>query len=96
MKYDLVIAYRICPKMSKNPAGNFPNKFEFSKFCLDSFKRSLGDLNVKIYALLDNCPDEYKKLFIDNFKKENLEIIHTNLGNKGTFKKTNRNFIHPE
>jgi hypothetical protein len=87
MKYDLTITYRICPKMSKNPAGNFANKFEFSKFCLESFKKSLEDLNVKIYALLDNCPKEYEALFTNNFNKEDLEIIHTNLGNKGTFKK---------
>ncbi len=87
MKYDLVIVYRICPKMSKNPAGNFENKFEFSKFCLNSFKEALTGINFKLYALLDNCPKEYEELFTNNFDKENLEIIHTSLGNKRTFEK---------
>ena len=87
MKHDLVIVYRICPKMSKNPAGNFENKFEFSKFCLNSFKEALADTNFKLYALLDNCPEEYEDLFTNNFNRENLEILHTNLGNKGTFEK---------
>lgn len=87
MKYDLVVAYRICPKLSKNSAGPITDKFEFSKFCLDSFKKSLRGLKVKVYVLLDNCPKEYEELFTNNFDKEDLEIIHTNLGNKGTFEK---------
>lgn len=88
MKYDLVIAYRIYPKMSKNPVGVFGNdKYMFSKKCLESFKSAISGLNCKVYAVLDNCPSEYEKLFLDNFKKEDLEMIHINMGNKGTFKK---------
>jgi hypothetical protein len=87
MKYDLTIAYRIYPKISKVPPIYDNNKLILSKICLESFKKSLGKLNVKIYVLLDNCPNEYEKLFIDNFNKNDLVIIHVNLGNKGTFKK---------
>jgi hypothetical protein len=87
MKYDLVIAYRICPRLSKNSAGPITDKFEFSQFCLDSFRRSLSGLNVKIFALLDDCPKKYEELFINNFNRNDLEIIHTKLGNKGTFNK---------
>jgi hypothetical protein len=87
MKYDLVIAYRIYPKMSKNPAGSFANKYELSKFCLASLKKALDGLNFKLYALLDGCPKEYEDLFKENFKKEDLEIINYNsLGNKKTWK----------
>jgi hypothetical protein len=88
MKYDLVITYRICPKLSKNPAGHFANKFELSKFCLLSMKKALEGLNYKIYALLDGCPKEYESLFTDNFNNDDLEIIHfDSLGNKKTWKK---------
>ena len=89
MKYDLVIAYRIYPKMSKNPVDDFGHdKYVFAEKCLTSLKTALGELTCKVYAILDNnCPPEYEKLFTNRFKKDDLEIIHTNLGNKGTFKK---------
>ena len=88
MKYDLVVAYRIYPGVSKIPPA-FPNdKLALSRFCLESFKKSLEGLNVKIYALLDKCPREYESLFLDYFKADDLEIIHLNgIGNKNTFKK---------
>ena len=89
MKYDLVIAYRICPKMSKkSPDYVGTDKLSFSKKCLESFKKSLEGLNYKIYALLDNCPKDYEDLFVDLFKPESFEILHLeDYGNKKTFKK---------
>lgn len=88
MKYDLVIAYRIYPGLSKIPPV-FPNdKYKLSKLCLESFKKSLEGLNFKICALLDTCPEEYTALFKEIFNKDNLEIINLdNQGNKKTFKK---------
>lgn len=88
MKYDLVICYRICPKISKTPPVFADDKLKLSKLCLESFRESLSGLNFKIYALLDGCPEEYEDLFKKNFEQERLEIIHLdNLGNKKTFKK---------
>lgn len=89
MKYDLVIAYRICPKMSKKSPDYVGNdKLAFSKKCLESFKKSLDGLSYKIYALLDNCPKEYEDLFVDLFGRESLEILNLqDYGNKRTFKK---------
>lgn len=89
MKYDLVIAYRICPKMSKkSPDYVGTDKLAFSRKCLESFKNSLEGLNYKIYALLDNCPKEYEDLFVNLFGRESLEILHLeDYGNKRTFKK---------
>lgn len=87
MKYDLVVAYRICPKISKIPPAYPDNKYELSKFCLESFKKSIEGLKVKMFVLLDNCPPEYDNLFLNIFSKDDLVLIHTSLGNKGTYKK---------
>jgi len=85
--YDLVVAYRIYPKVSKSPPVFQNDKYKLAHLCLKSFKESLGSLNAKIYALLDNCPPEYDDLFYRYFKKENLEIIRLNgVGNQATFK----------
>jgi hypothetical protein len=88
MKYDLTIAYRIYPKISKIPPAFPTDKFKLSKLCLESFKKSTEGLRIKIYALLDGCPKEYEEIFKENFKAEDLEILNLeNIGNKKTFKK---------
>ena len=63
--YDLVVAYRIFPKVSKSPPIFQNNKYKLAHLCLKSFKESLGSLKVKIYALLDNCPPNMKIYLID-------------------------------
>jgi len=82
---DVAVAYRIYPG-AKSPAF-FPNeKFRLSEVCLRSFKRSLGNLRIKIWAILDGCPPEYEKLFRDVLTDENLEILQLDkIGNRGTF-----------
>ena len=88
MPYDLVVAYRICPKISKIPPAYPTDKYKLSKFCLESFKRSMEGLKVKIFVIADNCGDEYLDIFKDNFDSSDLEIISlVNCGNKGTFKR---------
>jgi hypothetical protein len=85
-KCDLAIAYRIYPKISKEPPIFKDDKKKLSDFCLRSFKQSLGNLNVKIWALLDNCPEDYEHLFKKYFNSEDLNIIHlAGIGNKATF-----------
>ncbi|MFX1308523.1 MAG: glycosyltransferase family 2 protein [Promethearchaeota archaeon] len=85
-KYDLAVAYRIYPKVSGTPPILANDKYNLAKICLKSFKACLGDLKVKIYALLDKCPKQYEKLFENSFEKEDLKIIRLNgIGNKGTF-----------
>ena len=87
-KYDIAIAYRIYPKVSKVPPVFADNKYLLAKLCLESFKRGLGSLYFKLFVILDNCPDEYEKLFKDNFNEENLEFIRLPFtGNSGTFGK---------
>ena len=57
-QYDLAIAYRVYPVVSK-PAQSLPlgeDKYLLSEVCFRSFKESLGTLRAKIWVLLDSCP----------------------------------------
>lgn len=84
--HKVAVAYRIYPKIPNNPAIFHNSKYELAKVSLKSFKKSLGSLNVKIWALLDNCPLEYEDLFRQYFKDEELEIIKLEgIGNKASF-----------
>ena len=92
--YDLAVAYRIYPKVSKVPLVFGDNKFKLAELCLRSFKNSLGSLRVKIWVLLDNCPAKYEELFKKYFDINDLEIIKLpGIGNRGTFKKTDSYII---
>ncbi len=88
--YDLAIAYRIYPKVAK-PAAGLPfsdDKLKLAEICLRSFKESLGDLRVKIWALLDGCPPEYSSLFQDYFQSRDLVLVPlAGVGNQATFGK---------
>jgi hypothetical protein len=54
--------------------------------CLRSFKKALGGLRVKIWALLDGCPPQYEALFRNTFPNGNLEILPLDkIGNLATF-----------
>lgn len=83
---DLVIAYRIYPGISKVPAFHSTDKLLLSELCLSSFRRALGGLRIKLWAILDGCPPEYDALFKQHFENCEIEIIHTNsIGNLATF-----------
>ena len=83
---DLAIAYRIYPGVSKKPAFFSTDKFRLSEMCLRSFKEALGELKVKIWAILDGCPPEYEALFRGMFDSNELEILPLNkTGNLATF-----------
>lgn len=82
---DLAVAYRIYPG-TKTPAFFPNNKYRLSEVCLRSFRRSLGNLRVKVFAILDGCPPEYAKLFQDVLGEDNLEILQPEkIGNRKTF-----------
>jgi hypothetical protein len=85
-QYDLAVAYRIYPKVSKIPAAFPDSKLKLASLCLRSFRRSLGPLRAKIFALLDGCPPEFERLFRDCFDPEDLELIRLQgIGNQATF-----------
>ena len=86
---DVAVAYRICPFMSRTPPPvHADSKFKLAALCLRSFKAALGSLDVKIWAILDNCPPEYEKLFTDLWTPEDLVLCpQPGIGNGGTFAK---------
>jgi hypothetical protein len=88
--YDLAIAYRIYPHVAKAATG-LPfseDKLSISEICLRSFKESLGNLRVKLWALLDGCPEEYTKLFHKYFDAGDLILVPLpGVGNRVTFGK---------
>lgn len=76
--YDVVVAYRVYPKISTNgnPPPVFPDdKLKLTEFCLQSYKNSLGGLRVKMWAILNTCPPEYEALFRRIWPAEDLEIV---------------------
>jgi hypothetical protein len=89
-RYDAAIAYRIYPKVAKSALG-LPfsdDKFCLSEVCLRSFKESLEGLRVKVWVLLDGCPDEYAQLFIKYFDEQDLVLVPLPaVGNRATFGK---------
>lgn len=87
MTYDLTIAYRIYPWVSKKPLFYSEDKLKLSELWIKSLKLWLWSLNAKIYVLLDNCPSAYENLFLKYFDKKNLEFIKYNwVWNLNTFK----------
>jgi hypothetical protein len=85
--YDLAVAWRIYPKISKTPLLCANNKFNLVSLCLKSFLQSTKNLNVKYFFILDGCPEEYNHLINELFKENNFVIIETpSIGNLATFK----------
>jgi hypothetical protein len=85
-KYDVAIAWRVYPGVTKTPPVFEDNKLKLVELCLRSLKASLGDLRVKFFALLDNCPSEYDDLLHAFFEEPDLDIRHYDgIGNEATF-----------
>src|SRR6266849_3107976 len=88
--FDVAIAYRIYPKVAESARG-FPfadDKLRLSEICLRSFKKSLGDLRIKLWVLLDGCPDDYADLFRKYFGAQELVLVPLQgAGNQGCFAK---------
>ena len=88
--YDVAVAYRIYPKMSK-PTSGLPfgnNKYLLAGVCLKSFKESLAGLRTKMWVLLDGCTPEYRDLFLQHFREEDLVFVELDhVGNQATFEK---------
>lgn len=84
--YDLAIAYRIYPELAQAAQGFSKDKFQLSEICLRSLKESLGNLRVKLWALLDGCPKKYEDLFRKYFDEEDLVLVPLpGVGNQATF-----------
>lgn len=87
--HEVAVAYRICPFMSRTPPPvHADDKLKLAALCLRSFKAALGPVRAKVWAILDNCPPEYEKLFTDLWDREDLVLCpQPGIGNGGTFVK---------
>ncbi len=87
-QYDIAVAWRIYPGISKKPLICSDSKFELVKTSFLSFLRSVKNLKISYYFILDGCPQEYKKMVEVLFEAEKKLIIETNfIGNLATFAK---------
>lgn len=85
-KYDLAVAWRVYPKVSKQPILNVHDKLEIVRLALLSFQRCTVDLTVFHYFILDACPPSYSALVRSVFNDTDIEIINTDgIGNNATF-----------
>lgn len=80
--YDLAIAYRIYPKISKVPPIYPEDKYKLSELCLASLVKSVENLKVKWFVIFDDCPDSYFEMF-RKYLPEDAEYISTNVRSNG-------------
>ncbi len=88
MAYDLAVAYRIYPGVSK-PSRGLPfddDKLRQAELCLRSFRRATLGLRVKLWAVMDSCPPEYEQMFRRYFDGPDFVPVHMQkAGNHQTF-----------
>ena len=60
MKYDVAIAYRCYPKISKDPKYWNDDKLKMIKYGLKSLVLCLGNLKAKFFIIADWIPNEWK------------------------------------
>src|ERR1700683_5208328 len=80
-KFDLAVCYRIYPGVSRDPVFGFKDKLALTRLNLETFHERLGDLKIKLWVLLDNCPPAYTKLLKSIFPDTPMELIP--LGGEG-------------
>jgi len=91
-KFDLTVAMRIYPGISKEPVYFSDDKLEMVRSMLESFKKSTGALRVKYLIILDRCPEEYSQLIQELYGAKyelqyEIHSIHEGGGNMYTFTK---------
>lgn len=80
-QYDVAICWRIYPRISGRPLLKFKDKLELVRINAESFRAAIGNLKIKLWVLLDNCPPEYRDLVESVFPNFTKEIIP--LGGEG-------------
>lgn len=94
MDFELTIAHRVCPSLSKTAIG-FSDKPSMVKATAESLAASLHEFGktTRLIAILDGCGESYESLFQQTFssvKNVHLEIIKTaSIGNQATYAKQN-------
>jgi hypothetical protein len=84
--FDVAVVFRVYPRISKNPPVFPDDKYRLVELGLNSFRRSCGLLRVKVWVLLDNCPDVYERLFRRVLEGFDVTVIRLDgVGNVKTF-----------
>jgi hypothetical protein len=80
-KFDLAVCCRIYPGVSRGPIFGFKDKLALTRLNLETFKEGTGDLKIKLWVLLENCPPAYAELVKSIFPGTPVELIP--LGGEG-------------
>ncbi len=84
--FDLAVCYRIYPRVSANPILGFTDKLALTQLNLETFREAVGDLKIRMWVLLDNCPPAYEQLLTSLFPDTPMDLIKLNgEGNWATF-----------
>lgn len=87
-KYEVVVAYRIYPGVSKIPFAHTDNKLKLTELGIRTIKQSFDLTKAKFFFLLDNCPIEYQAMISRYFEKQDVTFLSYNgIGNLATFGK---------
>lgn len=85
--YDVAVAWRIYPGVSKTPLIFSNDKLQLARTCLRSFLACVGELRVRYFFILDGCPDAYENMIRELFSPLDATIISTpGIGNLPTFR----------
>ncbi len=84
--FDLAVCYRIYPRVSANPILGFTDKLALVQLNLETFREAIGNLKIKMWVLLDNCPPAYPELVKSILPHTPMELIElAGEGNGATF-----------
>ena len=92
MKYELIVAHRVCPILAKVAAG-YDNKLDMVKETTMSLAWALNGIRSKLVVILDGCDYKYERLFDSIFAGGKVpgvdyELVKTpSIGNHATYAK---------
>lgn len=87
MKYDIIIAYRCYPGISKKPFFRKNNKLDMIKYGLKSMRLCLWWLHAKFIIIDDGCPEHFQKEIKKVLDWYDIEYIQTDkIWNFATYK----------
>lgn len=87
-RFDLAVCLRVYPKISGKPLFTFNDKLDLVRLSLQTFRQATGDLRVKLWVILDNCPPAYRELIESLFPVCEHEFVELpGVGNEATFSK---------
>lgn len=83
MKYDVVIAHRLCPALAKSVVG-YTDKADMIRVSLESMRESLKGVRYRIVFILDGCPESYGSMIRELFPDGEMLPVDS-VGNQATY-----------